>query len=307
MEAATPVVPAGWTEWQQLQPALHFDTRSLAETLDGGQAFRWNRAAPASDVWQGVWSHCLARLTLDAEGGLLWSSPEPLATRVSAQLPDYLAGECDFAAWAHSLPLAGDENLRRAVEGWPDLRILRQPLGETLFAFLCSSTKQIVQIKQICEEVAAAFGPEIAAGVHALPDWSALAHVSENQLRACRLGYRARYIHETAQFLAAAPTFLDELEKQPLEEARQQLLKLPGVGPKIADCVLLFGAGRLDAFPIDTWILKALRELYGLDAAWRAAHLERFAQIHFAPCPGLAQQFLFALMRNRRKQTNLVD
>lgn len=287
-----------------LAPTVRMDPRSLAETLDGGQAFRCNRLEN-EDCWQGVWGNCVARLKLKPSGNrLLWSCPAGFEARVAQALPTYLACATDFAACAAQLPLGGDAQLRAAVDTWPGLRILRQPLHETLFAFLCSSTKQIVQIKQICEDVAAKFGRALVPGIHALPDWTTLADVSENALRSCRLGYRARYIHQTAQVLAATPGLLDGLDNVPLEEARARLLRLPGVGPKIADCVLLFGAGRLDAFPIDTWILKALRDLYGLDDSWRAHHLERFAQIHFAPYPGLAQQWLFAQIRrtSRRSQ-----
>ncbi len=293
------MTPPGWSPWTPLAPALRMEPRSLAESLNGGQAFRWN-PVERNGLWQGVWGNSVARLRLDDDGQLLWSCPEELEPNLAQTLPAYLACTTDFATCARALPLAGDEHLRAAVNTWPHLRILRQPLGETLFAFLCSSTKQIVQIKQICEAVAARFGQELVPGIRALPDWPTLASVSENALRACRLGYRARYIHQTARILAESPHLLDGLDSLPLEQARERHLRLPGVGPKIAACLQLFGAGRLEAFPIDTWILKALRELYGLDPTWRAHHLERFAQIHFAPHPGLAQQFLFARMRQRR-------
>lgn len=287
--------PAAWTPWRALEPPLVLPAHSLAETLDGGQAFRWNRTGDGG--WEGIWGHCLARLRVDGEGRLLWSAPGALAATVERELPRYLACGRDFATLAEKLPWAGDPHLGRALNAWPRLRLLHQPLGETLLAFLCSPTKQIAQIKQCCEELARRLGPEITPGRHALPDWPVLAGVSEQALRACRLGYRARTIAGTAARLAEDPQILAHLEDLPMEQARARLTGLPGVGPKIADCVLLFGAGRLEAFPMDTWILRALRQLYGLDATWRPAHLERFVQVHFAPAPGLAQQYLFALMR----------
>jgi N-glycosylase/DNA lyase len=118
-------------------------------------------------------------------------------------------------------------------------------------------------------------------------------------LRACLLGFRARYIAETARFLAANPGWLDETETLPYAAAKERLCLLPGVGEKVADCVLLFGAGRLEAFPVDVWILKTLARRYGLDG-WRTPHLTQFGRVHFGPLAGLAQQYLFAWERKNR-------
>ena len=194
------------------------------------------------------------------------------------------------------LPRRSDPVLAAALAACPGLILLRQPLGETLLAFLCSSTKQIVQIKQICEKLAASFGDQIAPGIHALPDWERLARASENELRACALGFRARYVRETAFFLAGRPGWLERTTALPYPEAKAALMELPGVGAKVADCVLLFGAQRLEAFPVDVWILKALAHRYGLQG-WKPAQLAQFGRMHFGPLAGLAQQYLFAYER----------
>src|SRR5204863_5786276 len=107
--------------------------------------------------------------------------------------------------------------------------------------------------------------PPSSARFHRLPTWSELAIVPETELRACLLGFRARYIHQTAQFIAAQPGWLEETEAASYAEAKARLMSLPGVGEKVADCVLLFGAGKLEAFPVDTWIIKAMARRYGLD------------------------------------------
>ncbi|MFP4261638.1 MAG: DNA-binding protein, partial [Opitutales bacterium] len=179
---------------------------------------------------------------------------------------------------------------------FPGLRILHQPLAETLFGFLCSSTKQIPQIKTICEAVARDLGDELADGSYALPTWGQLAEGGEARLRRAKLGYRARYIHQTAVFLQEHPNYLQSIKDAPTELARERLMALPGVGRKIADCVLLFGAGRLEAFPIDTWVQKILARAYGLEG-WKVDQLLHFARIHFGPSAGLAQQYLFAAAR----------
>jgi N-glycosylase/DNA lyase len=126
-----------------------------------------------------------------------------------------------------------------------------------------------------------------------LPTWPELAGVSVEQLRACALGFRARHVAGIAARLVAEPGWLETTEQAPYAEAKARLLTLPGVGEKVADCVLLFGAGRLEAFPVDTWILKAMTRRYGLDG-WTPAQVAHFGRIHFGPQAGLAQQYLFA-------------
>lgn len=262
----------------------------LRETLDGGQAFRWHEQ---DGVWVGAWATHTAGLRLHA-GALEWhGGPETRA----ADLRHYLGGDLDWSALADALPWRSDAHLARCMNAFPGLRILRQPFGETLLGFLCSATKQIVQIKQMVALLAARHGAALPAEtVHRLPTWRELAAVSEKELRSCLLGFRARYIAETARFLAANPGWLEETEFLPYPAAKARLMELPGVGEKVADCVLLFGAGQLEAFPVDTWVLKSLARRYGLDG-WKPAHVARFGRAHFGPLAGLAQQYLFAWER----------
>ncbi len=266
----------------------------LAEVLDGGQAFRWVRTQDG--LWQGVWGSCVARLKPVEQGGLAWSAPQNLAETVGRELPGYLAAAVNFARLADSLPWRSDAHLARCLEAFRGLRLLRQPLGETLLGFLCSSTKQIVQIRQMVELLAHRHGREIATGFHRLPTWAELADVSEEELRGCLLGFRARYVKQTAQFLAGHPDWLDQVEALPYPDAKRRLRELPGVGEKVADCVLLFGAGRYEAFPVDVWIIKALEARYGLEG-WAPQQIALFGRAHFGPHAGLAQQYLFAWER----------
>jgi N-glycosylase/DNA lyase len=284
--------PHGSPAPEPLAPAV------LAEVLDGGQAFRWTRLPEG--VWQGVWSGCVARLKGGAGGGLQWSAPRALAGAVAAELPRYLAASVDFAQLADGLPWRSDPHLARCLAEFPGLRLLRQPLGETLLGFLCSATKQIVQIRQMVELLARRHGREIAPGLCRLPTWAELAAVSEEDLRACRLGFRARYVRQTAQFLAARAGWLEQAAALPYAEAKARLRELPGVGGKVADCILLFGAGRLEAFPVDVWVLKAMTMRYGLDG-WTPQQVAHFGRTHFGPHAGLAQQYLFAWERAHRR------
>lgn len=283
-----------WTPWQPLDDKRALTGRALAETLDGGQAFRWTFLV-SENCWQGIWSNHIARLRLSDQSTLLASFPQETESPLAA-LHHYLGAETDWTGLADSLPWRSDSHLARCMQFLPQLRLLQQPFPETLLAFLCSATKQIPQIKIMCANLAAALGAEIIPGHHALPTWAQLAEASEQALRGLGLGFRAKNIKRTADTLATQPEKLAEIEQAPYQDAKQLLLELPGVGEKIADCALLFGARKLQAFPVDTWILKVLQNRYAL-LGWQNAQLAQFGRIHFGPYAGYAQQFLFAWER----------
>lgn len=282
-----------WSDWQPLELNPPPSAAVLAEILDGGQAFRWHRQADGA--WRGAWADCAAELRFNHDA-VQWRAPLPLAPQTGPALRDYFAEEKNWAGLADALPWRSDAHLARCLAAFPGLRILRQPLGETLLHFLCSATKQIVQIKQMSALLAERHGATLAPEIRRLPTWAELAEIPEAELRRCQLGFRARYIHQTARFLAAHPGWLESTAPLPYAEAKNKLCELPGVGEKIADCVLLFGAGKLEAFPVDVWILKTMTGRYGLHG-WRPAQVAHFGRVHFGPLSGLAQQFLFAFER----------
>ena len=120
--------------------------------------------------------------------------------------------------------------------------------------------------------------------------------MAEPDLRALKYGYRAKYVAATAARLAGEPYFLENCETMPYVEARSKLIELPGVGGKVADCALLFGGAKLEAFPVDTWIAKVMSDRYGM-GGWSLDQIASFGRIHFGPHAGLAQQFLFSAVR----------
>jgi N-glycosylase/DNA lyase len=290
-----PPSASSWSPWHRVPGLPSVTPAVLAETLNGGQAFRWHEIEPG--VWEGVWSDNVARLRLGDEGQIEWSAPEAIAHRVGPSVSHYLGGDTDFTVATDAVPWRSDAHLAKCIAAFPGLRILRQPFGETLLGFLCSATKQIVQIKQMVALLATRHGRRIEGTTfYQLPTWEELAGTPEIALRQCLLGFRARYISETARYLAERRDWLQETAALPYPAAKTRLCELPGVGEKVADCVLLFGAGRLEAFPVDVWILKTLAKRYELHG-WKPAQLTQFGRAHFGPYAGLAQQFLFAWER----------
>ncbi len=277
--------------WECLPGEHSFTSGTLEETLIGGQAFRWYWH-PDGKFWIGVWGRHAACLRIN-ESGVLEAAILTPATSLS-DVRTYL-GLDRLPAWIAALPCNADPVLADLMTRWSGISLLRQPPGETLLAFICSSNKQILQIRAMQQALAKRLGqPLPGTPFHTLPTWETLAAVPESELRACALGYRAAHVAGTARFLAAHPGYLEEIDSLSLHDARLALRALPGVGPKVADCVLLFGYGRAEAFPVDTWIAKCLVQRYPELSGWSREQLATFARIHFGRAAGLAQQWLFA-------------
>jgi N-glycosylase/DNA lyase len=287
-----------WTAWRPLRLADDVPAALLAEQLDGGQSFRWR---PSDDgAWVGVFGRTVAMLRAGKDG-LEWRGLKGAAGTEPALLAYLDAGGAQ-ARLSADLPWRSDPVLRAAREAFPGLRILRQDPHETLIGFLCSSNKRILQIRVMVASLAEQLGEPLGAGFHALPTWSALAAADDAVLKSCALGYRAAFLRGTAQRLLARPRWAEEFAALDTPALLAELQSLPGVGPKVAACVALFGFGRLESFPVDTWVVQALGDAYGL-RGWKPAPLEQFGRTHFGPAAGLAQQYLFSAARHGKLLT----
>ena len=284
---------ADWTSWRPLRLAEDIPAGTLAEQMDGGQAFRWSLASDGS--WVGVFGRTLAAVRSGPQG-LEWRGQQG-ATHAEGALRHYLDADGSQARLSEALPWRSDSVLRSARAAYPGLRILRQDPHEALIGFLCSSNKRIQQIRVMVAALAAKLGEPLGGGFHALPSWQAIARADDAVLRACSLGYRAAYLRGTAKQLLARPHWTEEFAALTTADLLAELQSLPGVGPKVAACVALFGFGRLESFPVDTWVVQALADAYGLPG-WKPAQLEQFGKAHFGEAAGLAQQYLFSAIRN---------
>lgn len=261
-----------------------FDLRA---TLNSGQVFHWSEVEPGR--FTGTIGSRRVEILLRDDGGLeVDASQQEAVSR-------YLSLDHPMDEIIGSFP-PGDEALRQAVAFCPGLRIIRQPAWECLATFITSSLKQVSHIRQISLLLRREFGRPLGAGQWAYPVPEALAAAGEEALRRCGLGYRAPLLWSTACLIAREKFslgFLDDPEV-PQGEAVARLCALPGVGPKIAHCVLLFAGGRHGCFPVDVWVERVMRELYASQTAGLSRRgLEEFVAGHFGPWAGYAQQFLF--------------
>jgi N-glycosylase/DNA lyase len=273
----------------------------LDATLTSGQAFRWERHEHA---WLGVVANRWVRLRA-GPNSITAETAKPVADW--DWLADYL--QLTLTLEEILLTFPEDEPMRAAVRACRGLRLLRQGPWECLASFILSSTKQIIQIRQIIALLCERYGDPVPVAPGHRPAFSfpcpdRLASLSEAELRACKMGFRAPYLLETSKLVAGGQLDLVQLARLQVESARGELLKLPGVGRKVADCVLLFAYGFQSAFPVDVWVTKALQSLYfsrrrqvGLQK------LHRFAASHFGPNAGYAQQYLFHYMRTKPLHT----
>ena len=307
-------------------PARVFPVRDydLAATLASGQAFRWRSVG---DAWEGVVAGRWVRLR---QTGDQLHAETAAPQRDWQWLRDYLQLDVNLTAVLATFP--DDAPMRAAVAACRGLRLLRQEPWETLVSFICSSTKQIVQIQQIIALLCERFGEPIPVGDdvrslwlnmgasvwrlgsgekvespnvvsyggRAFPSAARLAACSEAELRACKMGFRAPFVLAAARAVASGELDLARLYSLPTTEARAALMGLHGVGRKIADCVLLFAYGKQDAFPVDVWVRRALQELYFPRRRPSAKRLEHFANTHFGPNAGYAQQYLFHYVRVKK-------
>jgi N-glycosylase/DNA lyase len=281
-----------WTEWRTLPLAHSIAEKTLGEQLDGGQSFRWIKEPDGT--WMSPLGNSIVSLRY-TKNNLEWRTCLSAACKEEFLL-SYFDAQGQQAVLVDHLPWRSDPVLHRALKNFPGLRILKHDPHETLIGFLCSSNKRILQIRQMVANLANQLGTPIAGSFNQLPNWSTLARATDAELKACALGYRAKFIRDTARVLESQPQWVEEFQKLSTPDLIEKLQTLPGVGPKVAACVALFGFQRLESFPVDTWIVQALSSAYGLNYK-RPADFETFGRIHFGSAAGLAQQYLFASAR----------
>jgi N-glycosylase/DNA lyase len=270
----------------------------LQKTLDSGQVFHWQKVGAG-------FVGAISDLPVYVEQGekLLRARVASASSRsisedgqdAHATIPHYFALDHPLAKICDSFPK--DPVMNAASDFCRGLRIIRQPKWECLATFICSSMKQVAHIRQISLALRNRFGEQRRIGnqlVYTFPSAGRLARASEKQLLECKLGYRAKNLRMTARLVSSGKADLEAWSALSDADLRKQLCTLPGVGPKIANCVMLFAYERLRAFPIDVWIERVLKQHYFSGRKkMTTQRLREFSETYFGEHGGYAQQYLF--------------
>ncbi|MCK9306835.1 MAG: 8-oxoguanine DNA glycosylase [Methanoculleus sp.] len=262
----------------------------LDRTLSCGQAFRWEKTEGG---WQGI---------VDGRAIRIRQERDLLAfTGADAEfVRDYFRLDQDLPAIL--LSIDRDPAIGAAIRECRGLRLVRQQPWECLVSYLCATNTNIPAVKRRVALMAERYGKPIdgpSGTTYAFPEPETLAEISHTDLWDCKLGYRTDYVREAAAFVAEHPGWAERVAALPFEEARQALMQFRGIGPKAADCVLLFGFGFFEAFPVDVWIHRIVAETYLSDLAGRSCtpaeyeRIRRFSREYFGEYAGYAQEYLY--------------
>jgi N-glycosylase/DNA lyase len=296
-------------------PAPDFD---LAMTLESGQVFHWEKAGSGFVGTIGERAVYIEQrgdvLKVKMEGGApatpglrraTEAGSQELAPPVVELVRRYFALDHPLAEICASFP--NDPIMDAARKSCRGLRIIRQPKWECLATFICSSMKQVAHIRQISRALRERFGVPRRIDrhvAHTFPSARRLAQSSESELRKCALGYRAKNLLATARLVRSGEADLDAWSTHSDADLREKLCALPGVGAKVANCVMLFAYQRLRAFPIDVWIERVLRERYfPRRKKVTAQRLREFSETYFGDHGGYAQQYLFHYARTALRKS----
>lgn len=261
-----------------IKNATNFD---LAQTLDCGQAFRWS--VDPNGMWSGIAFGKHIKL-YEQNGDIIISG----STKEDFEniWQNYFDLSRDYAQVIKDVSV--NDTVKKAALYSSGIRLLNQEPWEALCSFIISQNNNIPRIKGIVERLCENFGEKIPGG-YTFPSAATIAKLSVDDLAVIRSGFRAKYIMDAALKVVSGEINLPELKQTDYDTAREKLMTIKGVGPKVADCVLLYGLGHIEAFPRDVWIKRALTQMFD-------GELPECA-VKYA---GIVQQYIFHYIRNNQ-------
>ena len=270
------------------------NTFELKDIFDCGQCFRWNKE---EDSYTGIFECNVINVSKSGEDvifkGICKGDIEEVCRK-------YFDIDRDYESIKKKLSKI-DEHMKKSIEYGKGIRILNQNLWETIISFIISANNNIPRIKGIIERISEGYGEEIEYNgkkYYTFPTVEQLSKASVSDLRKLGLGFRDVRVYETTQIILNKQVDLEYLQNEKdFNKVRETLLTLPGVGPKVADCILLFSTlKRWEAFPIDVWVRRVMNELYIKnedETKVDKKQIEKIAYEKFGDLAGLAQQYLF--------------
>lgn len=276
---------------------------SLRDTVECGQAFRWKSNDAYPCAYTGVVKGKVLKVRQEGECLVLEG---PVGEEAVSLVMDYFAFDVDLGGIEAKLR-GIDEALGTAIDFAPGIRLLRQDPWEAMVTFIISARNSIPLIRRSVELLAKAYGDpirqacqgEAGESFHSFPTAKRLARADIEGLLECRTGFKAPYIREAAERIAAGDFDLYGVKDLEYSEAKSRLMEFRGIGNKVADCILLFSFGFYEAFPIDVWVTRIMRYFYFDGKKVPLRVISEFAHEKFGDLAGYAQQYLFYYARNK--------
>lgn len=261
-----------------------------------GQCFRWNKEADGS--YTGVFGNNVINVKKEKSNIVFFGVCEE---NIKTICTEYFDLNTDYEKIKDNLSSI-DDYLKNSIQYGQGIRILKQDLWETLISFIISANNNIPRIKIIIERISENYGNKIKFGektYYTFPRPEMLANTTVQDFRKLGLGFRDVRVYETVQKTLKKEINLSRLEKEDnIELLKEQLLKIPGVGPKVADCIMLFSLKKYNVFPVDVWVKRVIAELYYENKEQTPKEIQKFAKKQYGDLAGLAQQYLFYWRRN---------
>lgn len=271
-------------------------TFDLTDIFECGQCFRWNKEK--DDSYTGIWKENVVNIKKEGKNYIFNGICNN--GNLEKEIIEYFDLNRDYEKIKEELSKK-DEYMRNSITYGNGIRILNQDLWETIISFIISANNNIPRIKGIIERLSKNYGKEIewqGKKYYTFPTPEELKNVTVQEYRKMGLGFRDIRLYETTKMILEGKINLKELEQNPNTlEVREKLLTLSGVGPKVADCILLFSSlKRFEVFPIDVWVRRVMNELYIKEqdeSKINRNKIEKIAREKFGDLAGLAQQYLF--------------
>ena len=268
----------------------------LAHIFECGQCFRWRKENDGS--YTGVTKYGVMNIKKE-DNKVIVDGNFVNAETIKADVFDYLDLNCDYSKIKKIIE-KDDVYMQAAINYGHGIRILNQDPWEMIISYIISAANNIPRISKTIENISKKYGKKIIykeCEYYLFPTPEELSKSTVEELRSLNLGFRDKYVYNAAKVVASGEVKIADILSLDYKEAKKELKKLPGIGDKVADCILLFSMRKREAFPVDTWIKKVMKELYGEEGS--AQRLNQYATEKFGKYGGIAQQYLFYYMREK--------
>lgn len=271
---------------------IDYSTINIENTINSGQVFLWKKQ---DDFWYGVNGQDI--LKINNSGNVISYSNKKY---------DFFRSNDNIEKIIKSI--SKDKTTKLAVKKYLGLRLIRQDPFQCFISFIVSSNSNIQKIKSSLEKISIKFGTKIKFDnqeFYGFPEPSKIANASIQEIQSCGVGYRAKFIIDAVKMVESNEIDFERLKKLNYHDARETILTVPGIGNKVADCVLLFSLDKTEAFPLDTWMIRILKKYYleKFEIETKSITEKQYSILHekivnyFGPYAGYAQQFLFKMER----------